>query len=373
MRRSVLLAFSGLCALPAVLTGCGQEYEVLQGPVEIDPADVTECGFTPISGTRFQRYDCNPVFTNTDEDWVEGGVGSIGFHAEEVLGHPFYQMWYSTGREDGNYGVGYAISADGTNWEPLGGNPVIKNPESGWNRDSMGAVTVVWNDDEKEYVLAYQGINYDTNANGLGMMTSRDGQDWEPFNDGDFLIPLSQPLNNNIRYCWPLSLTWSADDGFLGYITGGRGIASTTCQIYAYQGDDLNSIEPLPEPVLKAGPEAYDREGQAAAAVVKFEGTYYMFYTGIPEWRQSQADPDFINPYNTSLNIATSEDGLNWVKSEGNPITEIALMTDPMVIGNVAAQVVGPRIHLWIDDYYEDVGTTAVGYFLYEPDIKPHP
>ena len=40
---------------------------------------------------------------------------------------------------------------------------------------------------------------------------------------------------------------------------------------------------------------------------------------------------------------------------------------------NVAAQVVGRRIHLWIDDYYEEVGGNAVGYFLYEPDIEPHP
>jgi hypothetical protein len=361
MRRSVV--FLALC-------GCGQEYGVLQGPVQVDPEDVTECGFTPIEDTRFQRYDCNPVFTNSGEDWVEGGVGSIGFHAEQVLGHTFYQMWYSTGYEDGNYGLGYAISPDGTNWEPLGDNPVVVNPDSGWNRDTMGAVTVVWDDSEKEYVLAYQGINYTTNANGLGLMTSPDGQDWEPFNDGEPMIELSK-LIDGTRYCWPLSLTWDAEDGFLGYISGGKA-TNSVCQVYSYQGDELGSIEPNDEPVLRAGPDEYDIEGQASASVVKLDGTYYMFYTGIPEWRPVPEDPDFIYPYNTSLNVATSDDGIHWEKDEDNPIREISLVDEPMMIGSVSAQVVGPRIHLWIDDYYEDLETTAVGYFLYEPNIEPH-
>src|SRR5690606_38062414 len=123
--------------IAALLAACSNEYSVTQGPVDVDPADITECPFTPIPGTRYQRYDCNPVFSGTDEDWIAGGVGSVGFHAEEVLGHAFYQMWYSTGRVDGNYGLGYAISDDGTNWTPLEANPVHENPANGWNRDSM--------------------------------------------------------------------------------------------------------------------------------------------------------------------------------------------------------------------------------------------
>lgn len=351
-----------------VVCGCGQDYEVA-GPVGVDPADVTECAFVPVSGTQFQRYDCNPVFSSSDEGWVDGGVGSIGFHAEEVLGHPFYQMWYSVARSDGNYGLGYAVSADGTGWTPLTANPVFVNPNTGFNRDGMGALSIVWDGDAAQYVLAYQGVNFQTGGNGLGFLTSPDGQGWTEENDGAPFLELSTDVGN-LRYCWPLSLTWEAGIGLRGYITGGP-VGTQICQVYAYAGSDLANMQPDGQAILLAGPQAYDIEGIGQAAVVKLGATYYMFYTGIAEW-QPVGNTNFVSPYNTQLGIATSSDGLSWVKSNQNPIEQLSLAS-PSEISSVAAQVVGPRIHLWIGDYYEELGTSAVGYFLYEPDQPYHP
>jgi hypothetical protein len=363
--RGVLLVGAPLVA------ACGQEYDVLSHPPAVDPEDVTECPFSPIPGTRFQRYDCNPVFTSSDEDWVQGGVGSVGFHVEQVLGHAFYQMWYSTGAQDGNYGLGYAISSDGTNWTPLGDNPVFVNPGSGWNRDSMGAVTVVWDSDQDQYVLAYQGVNFETDGNGLGILTSPDGKEWTEARGGEPFLNLSEELGG-VRYCWPLALTWETDIGFRGYINGGKGAYSDICQVYGYGGPDLDHLSPDEGgPILRAGPDRYDQKGMASAAVVKFEDTYYMFYTGFPAW-EPIPNTNFIAPSSTTLNIATSPDGLNWEKDPANPYVEISLVDNPYRIGNVAAQVVGERIHLWIDDYYEEVGASAVGYFLYEPNVDPY-
>ncbi|MEZ4238417.1 MAG: hypothetical protein R3F59_20155 [Myxococcota bacterium] len=346
---------------------CGQDYNVLQQP-DVDPADVTPCPFSPISGTRFSRYDCNPVFTSTGEDWVDGGVGAVGYHAEEVLGHPFYQMWYSADRSDGRWGLGYAISPDGTNWTALADNPVVVNPTQGWNRDAMGAVQVVWQGDAQRYVLAYQGVNLETDGNGLGLLASSDGQVWEQLNDGKPFLQLSQVVDG-VRYCWPLALTWTADVGFRGYINGGKGLNSDLCEVYTYGGSDIGSIEPdNAKPILPAGPKAYDRKGASSAAVVKFGETWYMFYAGIRDWQPIQ--DGWVAPYDTTLNLATSPDGLHWEKSPDNPIDAVALKHRPSVIGNISAQVVGSRIHLWIDDDYDDVGQ-AVGYFLYEPDIEP--
>jgi len=355
------------------LFSCGQEYDVVAGPVEVDPEDVTDCGFTPVSGTRFHRYDCNPVFTGTDEAWASG-VGSTGFHAEEVLGHPFYQMWYATTRADGvgQYGLGYAISADGTNWEPLDVNPVFTNPGDGWNRDSMVAVTVVWDSNDQQYVLAYQGVNYNTDGNGLGILVSDDGQNWAEANNGDFFVNLSAQLNG-IVYCWPLALTHEPAIGFRGYIGGSRP-QSTVCEIYTYGGPDLDNMSADSQTViLEAGQGQHDAEGVAGAAVVKLEDTYYMFYVGINRW-EPIPDTNFIAPYNTTVNVATSPDGLNWTKDPDNPMIGVSVSPDPpFTIGNIAAQAVGPRIHLWIDDSYPDEGGNAVGYFFYEPSVSPHP
>lgn len=369
MSRRILLF------VPIGLAACGQDYD-LAAPVDVDPASVTACPFTPIPGTRFKRYDCNPVFTGSNEDWIDGGgVGSVGFHAELVLGHPVYQMWYSTGWKDGNYGVGYAISNDGTDWTPSPANPVHTDPGQGWNRDTMGSLTVTWDAFAKQYVLSYQGVNYTTNGNGLGMLTSPDGREWTEANDGDYFIALSEPLNG-VRYCWPLAFTWDADAGYLGYINGGQGATSDLCEVYGYGGPSLDDISASPQVLLPAGP-GWDRKGASSAAVVKFDDTFYMFYVGFNEWVQDPNDPDFINPYDQQLGIATSPDGITWTKDEANPYRDVALVNEPAVLGSVAAQVVGRRIHLWIGDAYLDYvapGETepadvyGIGYYLYEPD-----
>ncbi|MEQ1564584.1 MAG: hypothetical protein ABMA64_03015 [Myxococcota bacterium] len=354
-----------------LLGGCGQEYDVLTKPPAVDPADVTECPFSPVEGTRFRRYDCNPVFSGTDEEWIDGGVGSIGFHVEEVLGHPFYQMWYATGRTDGAYGLGYAISADGTNWTPLPENPVHLSPgPNQWNADSMSGLTVVWDGGADEYVLAYQGVNFAQNDNGVGILSSPDGRDWTEERGGKPFIDLGQSLDG-VDYCWPLALTWSVDQGYRGYITGGRSGLDDVCQVYAYGGPDIDHLVPDGDVVLKAGPQSYDQEGMASAAVVELDGTWYMFYVGIRRWVTDPNYPGWLFATDTTLNLATSVDGVTWEKSEDNPIEEISLVDDPFRIGNVGAQVVGSRIHLWIDDWYEEEGGSAVGYFLYEPFVDP--
>jgi hypothetical protein len=219
--------------------------------------------------------------------------------------------------------------------------------------------------------MAYQGVNFDTDGNGLGILVSPDGQSWTESNHGEALLNLSEPLGN-VKYCWPLALTWESGVGYKGYINGGPGAYSDVCQVYGYGGPDLDHLDPTDGgPVLKAGPDNYDIKGMASAAVVKFDGVYYMFYVGIREWKPIQGT-NFIAPSNTTLNLATSEDGVHFTKDDDNPITEISLVDDPYQIGNVAAQVVGSRIHLWIDDYYDDVGANAVGYFLYDPNIDPY-
>ena len=99
----------------AVMLGCRSDYD-LYGDVDVNPGDVTECAFTPVSGTKISEYDCNPVFPESGGASVE----SIGFHVTEVLGHPFYQMWYTSGGS-----VNYALSNDGTNWEQSATSPLF--------------------------------------------------------------------------------------------------------------------------------------------------------------------------------------------------------------------------------------------------------
>ena len=360
---------------------CASDYELTGDRPDVNPGDVTECGFTQFDGTDFQSYDCNPVFTNTDEDWG-GDVGSVGFYATDVMGHPFYQMWYTSSDSDqfGNFGIGYAISSDGTNWETHPNNPLFESDLDAWDADSVAGQVIVWDPIEKEYVMAYQGftlgtgeIDWDTFETdngtwGLGIATSKDGISWTKSAQNpviNFTEDFDVFAGAQISPCWPLTITINRR-GFRGYIAASRNddafLGETACHIYAMDGVDADTwIIDDNAPVFEAGSQ-YDRMGIASASVVELNGIQYMFYTGFTDWTEFDG---YRSATNLTVNLATSTDeGQTWTRDPNNPLP----LSTSGVASNVAAQVIGERIHLWVTDIYD--GKSAVGYFLYEPQTE---
>ena len=212
-------ASSSLLAFAAVLVSCTSEYDLTGERPDVDPGEVTECGFTGVSGAYISSYDCNPVFTTTGEVQA-ADVGSVAFHTTEVLGHPFYQIWYVGFPEGGGYGtysLGYAVSGDGTTWDTHPQNPLVAS-EGGnaWDRDIMDGVQIVWDDSGSRYVASYQGARvgtdpaFDPSVFGLGILTSPDGVTWTKHPGNPVIDFTADPFAVEPRVCWPLSLTSSA-------------------------------------------------------------------------------------------------------------------------------------------------------------------
>ena len=362
-------ALVGLMTMAAA--ACRPEYQVIS-PVEVDPAEVLPCDFTPLDAAPWvSRYDCNPVFATTDEDWVSDIV-SVGFRAQAVMGHPVYQVWYSARTpftEDYAWGIGHAISSDGTTWEPHPANPVYRAGNN-WDADSADQLAVVFDPNRNRYVLAYQGYRLDGDRDfGMGLLTSPNGVDFSSPVGAQPLIDLSQSIDG-IDYCWPLSLSY-ADGLYRGWMAGHRP-GDLLCQIYAFTTTDPAkgwSVDGgrRPEVVLGAGPQAYDKGGMTAAASVELDGTHYLFYVGFAEWEE-QDDYLFASSRHT-LSVATSPDGRDWTKHPSNPLP--VHLTEERVITGVAAQAVAGRIHLWVTDRYEELGSHAVGYYLFDPAQMP--
>lgn len=362
------------------LAGCDQEYQVIHAPVDVDPGDIAECGFSPISGTKLSVYDCNPVFTGASSgNWGEGFI-STGFRTQELLGHPFYQIWYSAGPPDSdNWGLGYAISSNGTDWEDHPDNPLVKNKVDTWDQDRMDGIQIIWDETRKEYVLWYQGFRLgdgfvDPGDWGIGIKTSPDGVAWSNLKGNGMVLNLANQIKG-VDYCWPLGVTWNEGNGYSGYLAGGPQPAVgqyPVCQVYRFVGktlDDPSSFEFTDKPMLKAGPQNYDKSGMASVAVVEWEeGEWYMFYVGFSDWTD---EGNVITSTNPSLNLATSTDGLTWTKSDDNPLP--VNLANPRMIRDVAAQKYGSRILLWVTDRYEDIGQMAVGFYMFEPDSATHP
>jgi hypothetical protein len=96
---------------------------------------------------------------------------------------------------------------------------------------------------------------------------------------------------------------------------------------------------------------------------VEYEGVEYLFYVGFGDWFENG---NVRNTREQFLGLAVSHDeGESWQKVGDTPLP--LNLTEDGNVNMVAARVVGSRIHLWVEDYYEDLGAGAVGYYLFLP------
>ncbi|MFT6161791.1 MAG: hypothetical protein ACJAZO_004514 [Myxococcota bacterium] len=368
---------NNLLLLLVAASACTNETGITPAEVNIDPGEVTECDFTLMEETDFLEYDCNPVFQSTGEEWA-GDIGSIGFHTTQVSGHPFYQMWYTADATSGAaYELGYAISGDGTNWDTHPGNPMIRATPGTWDQDAMDALQVIWDEDESLYVMTYQGITlpqneFDPGQWGIGVATSDDGIRWgkHPANP---VIDFNDPaVSATVSPCWPLNLTKRAGS-YISYVAAsdplGGMFGNPRCDVYTAVGNGLADWNFSPNPSLQAG-DWYDAAGIVAADVVEFNDQFYMFYIGFESWTPT-GQGNVITATSPHVAMATSPDGSFWTKYPGNPLPlSKDIGTGARAIG---AEVVGTRVHLWVNDYYTDLEANAVGYFLFDPNRDEEP
>lgn len=361
------------CFVLVLLAACEQDYEVNPTPPDVDPADVTECGFTRVESTAYYRYDCNPVFTSTGEDWADQ-IGSTAFNVTEVVGHPFYQLWYTGLVDDGTsfppYAMGYAVSPDGTEFTASKDNPVLdKGEPEEFDSDYMSGNQVVWDPESAQYVMIWQGIHDDPVPtkilNGLGVATSEDGRSWSRLGKNP-VFDFGQDDAREVNYCWPLDLTLGEVSGYTGYVAGSSG-GDNVCEVYKLNASSLGDWKASDQVVLPVGErDSWDGTGMISMSIASLGGTRYMYYVGFESWTRQG---NYVLATNSKLGLAMyDEDQGEWVKEDGPlPLN----LTEDGDVSGVEALRVGNRIHLWITDLYEVDGEEkqAIGYFLYDPDF----
>jgi hypothetical protein len=344
--------------------GCAKEYEITAIAPEVDPGLYMECDFTDVEGVPMSVYDCNPVFDTTDESWAPE-VAGVGFYTNLVLGHPVYQIWYQARIDSddvlSDWGLGTAVSTNGTDWDPHPSNPLLSEVSGAWDQDGMNALQVVRDDRNDRYVMAYQGYSYDglSWTIGVGVASSPDGVRWSR-SSANPVLEQNVDYGGGVYITWPLALYAGDGGGVTAYLGGNT--AGSPVNIYAAQlSEDLSEWNILEGAVLEAGPDSYDKEGISDASVVKVGDTYYMFYVGFSDWEDLGGGARKTS--SSTLNLATSRSGISWEKHSLNPLP-VHLTTEKELTA-VAAQVVGDQIHLWVTDNY---GTSeAVGYYLFDP------
>lgn len=131
-------------------------------------------------------------------------------------------------------------------------------------------------------------------------------------NDGDQNFT-THILSNTAKWALSVFATDVDNDGDLDILS-----ASVEDNTVAWYENDLSSTPNSPQffkyddnPIIPVGNEgAWDAGGIAYVHVLKIKDTYHMWYSATPI-------EDYVS---TQIGYASSTDGLNWVKFEGNPV-----------------------------------------------------
>jgi hypothetical protein len=237
---------------------------------------------------EFVPYAHNPVFEAAGRGHWDRQIRERGWILRE---NDVYHLWY-TGYAVSRVGVmklGYATSPDGLTWTRYPDNPIYSDH---WVEDMM----VVKRGDT--YYMFAEGKNDEAH-----LLTSTDRVHWTRRGTLDIRRVNGEPIPPG-PFGTPTALyedgTW-----YLFYERNDEAIwlaASRDLETWTNVQD---------EPVIKRGPEPYDRTMIALNQIVKYDGRYYAYYHATcPE----------NGPDRWTMNVAVSSDLVHWVKFPGNPI-----------------------------------------------------
>jgi sucrose-6-phosphate hydrolase SacC (GH32 family) len=201
-----------------------------------------------------------------------------------------YHLWYTGYNEDRakTMSLGHATSKDGVHWTRDPANPIH---DSSWVED----VCVVRDGDG--YVMFAEG-----EGDIAHLLTSPDGLHWTERGPLDIRKADGSPISPGPRgtpAVWVEGGTW-----YLFYERGDLGVWLATSK------DRKAWTNVQDDPVLKMGPEPYDKEAVAVNQVIKRDGYYYAFYHANAHrpWKD------------WTTCVARSKDLVHWQKYPGNPI-----------------------------------------------------
>ncbi len=291
-------------------------------------------------------YAGNPVI---DENF---DTSAHGCYAPSVFfdGTTYHMCYTRELVEDELDKIGYATSPDGANWTLI--DSLALEPSSDPTRFDSGGVEWGWIiKDGDTLKIWYHGGGQD--IRGIGYAWSIDGHNWTKVDgsgngrcvydetmDGPNTVALGAPCvvkDGGTYHIWYFKANYIEPNIFynIGYATSPNGLDWTNIP-----GPGTNGA------VLSLGGSGkFDESGVIFPSVIKENNEFKMWYTGsdnLDSWR---------------IGYATSSDGINWTKVDGNG-TNGACLDDGAV---ASVNKIGDTYHMWYSSEFGMCYATSIG------------
>ncbi|MEK7812542.1 MAG: hypothetical protein AAB296_02190, partial [Candidatus Desantisbacteria bacterium] len=333
----------------------------VSSPAVLNDGTVSRMFYTGYDGDQLKigyaiGQKASSAYLTQEINWVKYPV-SLDFKTDAHVSHPCllfagdrYHAWYVS--QTGNQrSINYARSIDGVGWELYPNNPVLEDGVGDvWDGEFVSQPTVLY--DGAQYQMWYTG--YDKTSMRIGYATSTDGVVWNKYAGGHVLdlgaggafddAGVSSPAvlhDNGLYRMW-----YTGYDGEymrIGYATSTDGVVwHKVAGPLPYAGG----------PVLELGTSGEWDSADVSSPSLLYDGhRYYMFYSG--------SDGEYIR-----IGYAISTDGVNWNKSDSNPVLNLGAAGKWDDVGVSCPTVLydGARYHMLYTGY--DGSKQRIGYAL---------
>lgn len=298
-----------------------------------------------VGQTQWTKYANNPVMVKQNLFTETYAIGQ----PTVIMENDTFKMWYVAGGLPYiTSRLFYAWSTDGITWNKYNAGAAIMEPGSAgqWDR-WMDTPEIIH--DISGYKVYYFGDSLPGGSGskpspiaGIGVATSLDGINWTKYSGNPIL---THGDDSSWDRSWIESPAVLFDSTSGNYLMWYSGVDTTTWKIQiglATSTDGFSWTKYSGNPVISSGSSgSYDDMWVSVPAVIKRGNEYEMWYSAFSS----------VSGYDTlRIAYATSIDGINWTKYEGNPL--FSTTTPPYVAQTDNA---GP----WAPDVVYDANTNS--------------
>jgi predicted GH43/DUF377 family glycosyl hydrolase len=318
----------------------------------MQPSLILACSIAlSLSAAQYQyiwkKSPANPVLAERSDLVDDPGYVKYAFEPTVLVdsSSQIYRMWFTSLAQ--GFGAGMvisdAVSTDGTEWFAGMKNPVFRGENGSFDVLVRGPRVI---HDATGYKMYYTGQSGNDLA--IGLAISPDGKTWQRYSSSPILKPDTVGKWNQMfqAFC---DVYYDGTTYFM-WSTGGDGAHNDIG--LAKSPDGIHWSYVPGNPVFTRSASGWDSASVGVAGIVRVGRTLYMFYTGSA----------IAGTVNFSIGLATSEDGIHWVRYGTAPVLEPGPGWEGVSLASASVLYRNGTFHIWYSALSTLTGHWQTGY-----------